>query len=489
MCSFSIDVSSTMLENPNHVSISPLLRKLASHSPVDEEEITAAYALIAEDELSEAQTSLFLGLLKVRGHTLNDTEHRLLETVIEDVQIPSGNTENVSINVLLQSLLAKSQVEADDIAATIALIFDNRLATAQCALLLGLLAYTGQDSNPSVLAKTAEKMRNAATQVDRQTLRKVIRSNHRAVGLYRGGLCDIVGTGGDGHSTFNVSTTASIVASSLLLLSKHGNRASSSTSGSADLLQSIQPKEPRIDAVTAQTLPSIYETSNYAFLFAPKFHPGMRHVASIRKDLGIRTIFNKLGPLANPVEGDIEARIVGVAEQSMGPVFAEALRLSGAEKAMVVCGAENLDEISCAGKTNCWRLFKHEGMVKVEQFELEPSDFGLPSHPLSDVAGGKLPQENASILLDLLNDKLSKDDPVLNFALINTAALFAISGLCENGNDTSREDAPSDQVIKERGPGGQRWKEGVRRARWAVESKEALRSLHRYIEATHSSDD
>ena len=325
------------------------------------------------------------------------------------------------------------------------------------------------------------------------------------MGTYKGGLCDIAGTGGDGHSTYNVSTTASIVASSVLLLSKHGNRASSSASGSADLLQSIAPEAPVIEAISATTLPHVYERTNYAFLFAPEFHPGVKYVAPIRKDLGFRTIFNILGPLANPVEGAIEAQVVGVAQQDLGPVFAEALRLSGARKAMVVCGAEQLDEISCAGKSYCWRLVERKNpefrgprdeedeefttsdeegqprmLVKIESFELEPRDFGLERHPLSEVCPGKSPKENAEILIRLLEGKLPDGDPVLDFVLINTAALFVVAGVCDADSDGSGE------VITEQGPAGGRWKEGVRRARLAIKNGTALKSLKEYIAVTHS---
>ena len=321
---------------------------------------------------------------------------------------------------------------------------------------------------------------------------------------------EFAGTGGDGHSTFNISTTSSILASSLLLLSKHGNKASSSTSGSADLLQSIVPKAPNIEAVTSASLPHIYEKTNYAFLFAPKFHPGMRHVAPIRKELGLRTIFNLLGPLANPVEGNIEARVVGVPQKALGLVFAEALRLSGAKKAMVVCGAEDLDEISCAGKTYCWRLVERPNpafrgskneedeeyttsddeapprtLVEIEDFELEPSDFGLPAHSLIEVQPGKLPKENAEILVELLQNQLPRDDPVVHFCLINTAALFVIAGVCDaHSSDMGYGD--SGEVILETGPSQGRWKEGVRRARWAIESGEAWKSLSRFIDITNS---
>lgn len=295
-----------------------------------------------------------------------------------------------------------------------------------------------------------------------------------------------MGTGGDSHHTFNISTTSSILASSLLLLSKHGNRASTSKSGSADLLSSTLPIAPDLSAVTPKTITQIYEKTNYAFLFAPVFHQGMRFVAPIRKELGWRTIFNLLGPLANPVEGVIEARLLGVARRDLGPVFAEALRISGAKKAMIVCGEEDLDEISCAGKTYCWALKeKANGEVEIVDFTIDASDFGLPSHALKDVSPGKEPHENAVILTNLLQNKLPKDDPILEFVFMNTAALFVVSGICEA--DTSNMGHGDDgKVITERGPGGMRWKEGVRRARWAVESGEAWDQWTKFVEVSNS---
>lgn len=301
-----------------------------------------------------------------------------------------------------------------------------------------------------------------------------------------------MGTGGDSHHTFNISTTSSILASSLLLLSKHGNRASTSKSGSADLLNAMLPEAPTLTAVTPSTIAKVYERSNYAFLFAPVFHPGMKFVAEVRKEIGHRTIFNLLGPLANPVEGCIEARLLGVARRDIGPVFADALKMSGAKKAMVVCGEEDLDEISCAGKTYCWRLVEHPSAADasvtetvVESFTIDAADFGLPSHPLADVSPGKEPHENAAILSKLLQNQLPKEDPIFHFVLMNTAALFVVSGICEV--ETSNMGHGDDgKVITERGPGGGRWKEGVRRARWAVESGEAWKQWNNFVEVSNS---
>jgi anthranilate phosphoribosyltransferase len=220
----------------------------------------------------------------------------------------------------------------------------------------------------------------------------------------------------------------------------------------------------------------------------------MKYVAPIRKDLGWRTIFNLLGPLTNPVEGCIEARLLGVARRDIGPVFADALKMSGARKAMIVCGEEDLDEISCAGRTFCWRLVDrstHEGDsaspndVDIESFTVCAADFGLPAHKLEDVSPGKEPHENAAILMNLLQNKLPEDDPILEFVLMNTAALFVVSGICDA--DTSDMGHGDDgKVITERGPGGGRWKEGVRRARWAIKSGEAWRQWRRYVDISNS---
>lgn len=213
----------------------------------------------------------------------------------------------------------------------------------------------------------------------------------------------------------------------------------------------------------------------------------MKHVAKARKDLGHRTIFNLLGPLANPVEGSIEARLLGVARRDIGPVFAEALKMTGVRKGLVVCGEEDLDEISCAGKTYCWNLVSSgpSDEVKIDSFTICAADFGLPSHPLADVSPGKEPHENAAILTKLLQGQLPKDDPIFHFVLMNTAALFVVSGICES--DTSNMGHGDDgKVITERGPGGGRWKEGVRRARWAVESGDAWRQWSNFVEASNS---
>lgn len=416
--------------------------------------------------------------------------------MMDGINAISPQKPSVSITPLLKRLWPSpeaTQVTADEVALAISHVFRGELSPVQVGALLTALHFTGWDRKADVLAKCAAVMRDAAAPVDIDALRAIVGGKGVERGDYRGGLCDIVGTGGDNHSTFNVSTTASIVASAEVLVAKHGNRSATSKSGSAEVLASMDPA-PDLDYITPETILTVYERTQYAFLFAQVFHPGMKRVAEVRKELGWRTIFNLLGPLANPVDPLIEARVVGVARKDLGPVFAEALRIGGAKKAMVVCGEEDLDEISCAGRTFCWRLREEPNpdyrddvvdgdasdenaprptIVAIDHFMLSPADFGLPAHPLCDVAPGKSPRENAILLKKLITNQLDADDPVLHFVLLNAAALLDVTGACEGdvGGDT----------IGERGPGGGRWKEGIRRARLAIETGACLRSWQGFV--------
>ena len=222
----------------------------------------------------------------------------------------------------------------------------------------------------------------------------------------------------------------------------------------------------------------------------------MRYAAPLRKEMGIRTIFNLLGPLAHPIEELVEARLVGVTERTLGPVFAEALRISGMKKAkgmtkaMVVSGREGLDEISCAGVTDCWKVTEplyglEQAEVEIEHFQLNPTDFGFPTNPLSTIRGGDAPKDNAEILIRLLEGKLEKEDPILQVVLMNTAAMLVTSGICE-AESSHMGHGDSGVVVTERGPGNGRWKEGVRRAKWAVGSGAALRSLKAFTDVSNS---
>ncbi|ORY76241.1 anthranilate phosphoribosyltransferase [Leucosporidium creatinivorum] len=276
----------------------------------------------------------------------------------------------------------------------------------QIGAFLSALRLTGKDGQPSVVAACADVMQRHALAVD--------------VGRHgEGPVCDIVGTGGDGQNTFNVSTTAGIVAAGAgCRVYKHGNKAATSSSGSADILLSLGCP---VTTLPASTIPTVASQSPFLFLYAPNYHPAMVRVAPIRKQLGFPTVFNALGPLINPARPG--AMIVGVHSRFLGPIFAEALKITGVERAWVVCGAEGLDEISPAGETYVWDLKDHI----ITERTISPLDFGLPLNPISTVAGGT-PLENAATLDLLLDDKLGPNNPIENFVALNTAALLVVAG-------------------------------------------------------------
>jgi len=211
----------------------------------------------------------------------------------------------------------------------------------------------------------------------------------------------------------------------------------------------------------------------------------MSHIAPIRRELGCRTIFNILGPLINPVDYShsegLEARILGVGRRELGRVYAETLRQLGVRKALVVCGEEELDEISPEGYTNCWRLVEDaEGDVGIQEFRIHPTEtFGLRTHPLADVAGGKGPSENAEILKRLLGGKMQKGDPIMDFVLCNAAALVAVTGVVEG-----------DEVLGEEGVmRGSLWKIAAEKAMEGIISGECSRSWERFVEVSRRAEE
>ncbi|GAA5827079.1 hypothetical protein JCM10212_003725, partial [Sporobolomyces blumeae] len=198
----------------------------------------------------------------------------------------------------------------------------------------------------------------------------------------------------------------------------HGNKAATSSSGSADILLSLGCP---VTTLPPTSIRSIARRSPFLFLFAPLYHPAMVHLAPVRKQLGFPTVFNALGPLINPVGP--KRMIVGVHSEYLGQVFAEALRLSRVERAWVVCGKEGLDEISIAGETHVWEVENDS----IRYFTVSPSTFGLSPSPLSSVTGGT-PFENSQLLVSLLSGQVPPTSPVENFVVLNAAALLVVSG-------------------------------------------------------------
>ncbi|PCI59358.1 MAG: anthranilate phosphoribosyltransferase [Gammaproteobacteria bacterium] len=224
-------------------------------------------------------------------------------------------------------------------------------------------------------------------------------------------VADCVGTGGDGANTINISTTAAILAAACgLKMAKHGNRSVSSMSGSADLLEAFGVNL----TMSPSTAKACLEQANICFLFAPAYHAGFKHAAPVRKALGIRTLFNILGPLVNPAHP--KTMLLGVYIPELINTIAQSLLLTGVERAWVVHGS-GLDEIALHGPTQVSEI--RDG--KITEKTISPADFGLKNYALDDIKGGT-PQENANIIKTILS---GKGEPAHNAAvIINCAALL-----------------------------------------------------------------
>jgi anthranilate phosphoribosyltransferase len=223
---------------------------------------------------------------------------------------------------------------------------------------------------------------------------------------------DIVGTGGDGKGTLNISTAAALVAASLgVPVAKHGNKAQSSRSGTADTLALLGVN---IDADVATTERSL-AVCRIGYMNAPNYHAAMRHVMPARTELGVRTVFNILGPLTNPA--GVKRQLTGAFTQHLLRPMAETLRALGSEKAWLVHGMDGTDEISIAAPTYVAAL---EG-GKVTEFTVKPEDAGLPEHPFGKILGGT-PSANAAKILALLAGDKSPDLMAFRHAVILNAA-------------------------------------------------------------------
>jgi len=232
-------------------------------------------------------------------------------------------------------------------------------------------------------------------------------------------LVDTCGTGGDGSHTFNISTvTALIVAGAGLKVAKHGNRSVSSSCGSADVLKALGVN---LELSAEQVAASIKEIG-IGFLFAPLLHGAMKYAIGPRREIGVRTIFNLLGPLTNPASANVQ--LLGVYDGDLVMTLAEVLRGLGSRRAMVVHGAGGLDELSLAGSNRIAWLKGDE----ITELSFSPADAGLTEAPLSSLIGGD-PQFNAELVLKIL---ASAAGPQRDVVLLNSAALFVCAGLVDD---------------------------------------------------------
>ena len=265
-------------------------------------------------------------------------------------------------------------------------------------------------------------------------------------------IVDTCGTGGDGTGTFNISTVSAFVAAGAgLKVAKHGSRAYSSNSGSADVIEALGINLEAGPHAVKQCIQEV----GIGFLFAPTFHPAMRHAVPVRREIGIRTIFNMLGPLTNPTGA--KHQLLGVADQSHGEKMIQVLRLLGSQHSLVVHGEDGLDEMTLGAKTRVWELCGNA----VKSYTISPSDFGLPSVPLQQLSGGS-PEDNAFLLRRIL---MGEKGPHRDIVLLNTAGVLMVGGKTQDLED------------------------GLTMAAEAIDNGEALLKLEALIELSQSLSD
>lgn len=244
---------------------------------------------------------------------------------------------------------------------------------------------------------------------------EMMKSKGGSVHLDHDNYIDFVGTGGDGTNTFNVSTTSMFVcAAAGVTLAKHGNRAASSKSGSADLLEALGVNIMLEPAEVEECV----KTTGMGFMNAQKFHKAMKNVAPIRKELGIRTIFNMLGPLSNP--SGATRQVIGVFSREMVPVFAMVMKEMGVKNALVICGSDGMDEITVTGKTYVNEI--KDGNITA--YEIDPRDYGIEYAKPEDIKGGT-GEDNAEIAKAIF---AGEKGPKRDIVVMNSAAGIYIGG-------------------------------------------------------------
>ena len=308
---------------------------------------------------------------------------------------------------ILEQVLAGRDLSHADMLAVMQQVMVGELTPAQIAGLVIALRQKGESVDEITAAATV--MRQLSTKVD------IADSPH---------LIDTCGTGGDGIQTFNVSTCAAFVAAAAgAKVAKHGGRSVSSTCGSADVLEALGVNVN----LTPQQVVNCVDEIGIGFMFAPNHHSAMKHAAPVRRELGVRTIFNLLGPLTNPAGA--KNQVMGVFSQDLTLKLTKVLQNLGSEHVLVVHGADGMDEISFTGDTFVAEL--KDG--KISEYTLNPAQFGLPIHALKSIRVENSEQSKAMIL-DVLGGKASAgtQSAARGVVLLNAGAAIYVAGLQAN---------------------------------------------------------
>jgi anthranilate phosphoribosyltransferase len=337
----------------------------------------------------------------------------------------------IGIAEAIQRTVEHREIFHDEMLHVMRQIMRGELTPAQIAgFIIGLRV---KKETVGEIAAAALVMREFATMVP-------LKDHHHVV--------DVVGTGGDGAHTFNISTAATFVAAAAgAKVAKHGNRSVSSRSGSADVLEALGAK---LDLAPEQIARSI-ETVGVGFMFAPSHHPAMKHAAPVRKELGVRTIFNILGPLTNPAGA--QNQLMGVFHTDLVGIQTRVLQRLGAKHVMVVYGRDGLDEISISGETLVGELLNGE----IREYELHPSQFGLEVYDRRAIQVNSVDESRQMILAVLEN----QPGPALNIVVLNAGAALYVAGVAKSHA------------------------EGIERARKVIAKGEARQKLDDFIAFTN----
>lgn len=309
----------------------------------------------------------------------------------------------MDIREAIDVVVSGDSLAMDDAAAVMRQIMSGEATQAQLGSFLTALRLKGE---------SIEEIAGMATVMREFSLRVNV----------DGMLVDSVGTGGDGLNTFNISTAAAFVAAGAgLKVAKHGNRAASGTCGSADVLEELGVQVE----LTPEGVERCIRESGIGFMFAQAFHPSMRHAGPVRREIGIRTVFNILGPLTNPAGA--QSMLVGVAFPELGEKMASVLNLLDTHHSIIVHGEGGLDEMTLSGDTSVWEVT----VGKVSNWTLSVADTGLPVTPIEAVKGGDR-EANAKTMRELLG---GAGGPVRDYVLLNSAGVFLVGDLVTNIRD------------------------------------------------------
>ena len=330
------------------------------------------------------------------------------------------------IREAIEALVSGASLTRDEASGAMREIMEGEVTPAQMGAFLTALRLKGE---------TAQEIAGMVSVMREKALRVHV----------DGTLVDTAGTGGDGKGSFNVSTAAAFVAAAAgLKVAKHGNRAASGSCGSADVLEALGVK---ID-LGPEGVKRCIEEVGIGFMFAQAFHPAMRHAAPVRREMGIRTVFNILGPLTNPAGA--QRQVLGVADATLGDKMAEVLQILGSQHSLVVHGEDGLDEFTLGANNRVWEV---QGDA-VKPYTVSPQDLDLPPVSAEQIKGGS-PDENAATLRRIFEGEAG---PVRDVVLLNSAAVIVVGG--------KAQDLP----------------EGIALARDAIDSGEALRKVDGLVE-------